>query len=50
MGKCRECGKRESVVFGLRVVLNDLCFWEGFGKYKGEEWEGVGLGKRRGGR
>ena len=27
-------------------IINDLCFWHGFGKYKGEESQAVRLRNR----
>ena len=33
--KCTECPKTDTLLFALTLVFNDLCFWHGFGKYKG---------------
>lgn len=44
--KCTECPKTDTLLFALTLVFNDLCFWHGFGKYKGEESQAVRLRNR----
>lgn len=44
--KCTECPKTDTLLFALTLVFNDLCFWYGFGKYKGEESQAVRLRNR----
>ena len=44
--KCTEGPKTDTLLFALTLVFNDLCFWHGFGKYKGEESQAVRLRNR----
>ena len=44
--KCTECPKTDTLLLALTLVFNDLCFWHGFGKYKGEESQAVRLRNR----
>ena len=44
--KCTECPKTDTLLFALTLVFNDLCFWHGFGKYKGKESQAVRLRNR----